>query len=208
MSEPRSNRTAAQRGMTLIEAAVAILILSVGVVAVAGLFATGVKYMSGSQYRFIAKTKAEEAVESVFAARDDQSLTWSQILNVQGTTGTDGGVFIDGPCPVNDPGADGLVNTADDQPGNIEYIVLPGPDGVYGTADDIQVPLNRLSRQIQITNVTGLTVNGNAVPLRQIIVTVYDASTSNGGAACGSNSTAGFNGIILYQIQTFISPYT
>jgi prepilin-type N-terminal cleavage/methylation domain-containing protein len=204
----KTNALAAQRGMTLIEAAVAILILSIGVVAVAGLFVAGVKYMSGSQYRFIAKTKAEEAVESVFAARDDQTLSWSQILNVKGATGTDGGVFIDGPCPINDPGADGLVNTADDQPGTAEYIVLPGPDGVYGTADDIKVPLSRLSRQIQITNVTGLTVNGNPVPLRQLTVTVYDASTSNGGASCGSNSTAGFNGIILYQIQTYISPYT
>jgi len=194
--------------MTLIEAAIAILVLTVGVVAVVGLFSVGVQYMNSSQYTFIAKTKAQEAVESVFAARDDQALTWSQILNVKGATGSDGGVFIDGPCPVNDPGADGLVNTADDQPGTVEYIVLPGPDGVYGTADDIKVPLNRLSREIQIRNVTGLTVEGNAVPLRSLTVTVYDASTSNGGAACGSNGAAGFKGVILYQISTYISPYT
>jgi hypothetical protein len=187
---------------------VAILILSIGVVAIAGLFATGLRFMGNSQYKFLAKTKAEEAVESVFAARDDQSLTWNQIRNVQGATGTDGGQFIDGPCPVNDPGPDGLVNTADDQPGTIEYIVLPGPDGVYGTADDIHVPLNRLTREIQIRDVTGLTVAGNPVQLRTLTVTVYDASTSNGSPACGSNATTGFKGVILYQIQTYISPYT
>jgi len=194
--------------MTLIEAAIAIVVLTIGVVAVAQIFTIGLKYMGNSQYSFIAKTKAEEAVESVFAARDDQSLLWNQIQNVEGATGADGGVFIDGPCPVNDPGPDGLVNTADDQPGTVEYIVLPGPDGVYGTADDIQLPLYRLHREIAIRPVTGLTVGGSPVPLRSLTVTVYDASTESGGPPCGSNATSGFKGVILYQIQTYISPYT
>jgi len=194
--------------MTLIEAAIAILVLTVGVVAVVGLFSVGVQYMNSSQYTFIAKTKAQEAVESVFAARDDQALTWSQILNVKGATGSDGGVFIDGPCPVNDPGPDGLVNTADDQPGTVEYIVLPGPDGVYGTADDIKLPLNRLTREIAIRPVTTVLVEGNPVQLRSLTVTVYDASTSSASPGCGSNATSGFKGVILYQISTYISPFT
>ena len=50
----------------------------------------------------------------MFKARDNRMLTWAQIRNVKGATGADGGVFLDGPRDVRDPGADGLVNTADD----------------------------------------------------------------------------------------------
>ncbi|HUK52654.1 MAG TPA: prepilin-type N-terminal cleavage/methylation domain-containing protein [Candidatus Binatia bacterium] len=205
MTQASKDNRNSQRGMTLIEAAVAILILTIGVMAVTALFATGMKYMGNSQYTLIAKTKAGEAVESVFSARDDQSLNWASIRNVQGSSGTDGGVFVDGPCPINAPDStDGLVNTALSVPtGTPEFIVLPGPDGVYGNGDDIQVPLTRLSREIVIRDVTGV-----SYPLRSIQVIIRDASTANAGAACGSNSQSGFKGVILYQIQTYISPYT
>jgi hypothetical protein len=193
--------------MTLIEAAIAILILSIGVVAVTALFATGLKYMSSSEYTLIARTKAEEAMESVFAARDDQTITWAQIHNVKGQTGSDGGIFLDGPLPINDPGPDGLVGTQDDYVsvnGSVptpEYIVLPGPDGVYGTNDDVQVPLTRLSREILIRDVNpAILVNGQPIPLRTLTVIIRDNSTAN--------PASGFPGIVLYQIQTYISPYT
>jgi hypothetical protein len=169
-----------QTGFTLIEAAVAILVLTIGVMSVSALFVQGLSLMGHSQDDLIAKIKAQEAIESVFAGRDDQNLTWAQILNVKGSTGSDGGIFIDGPLPVNDPGPDGLVNTADDQPGNLEYIVLPGPDGVYGTADDVQVPLAKFTREIKIrnvsTNLRSLTVivtyNSNGLP-RSYTITTY-----------------------------------
>jgi type II secretory pathway pseudopilin PulG len=167
-----------ERGFTLVEAAVAILVLTIGVTAVAVLFVRGLSLMGNSQDDLIARIKAQEAVESVFAGRDDQSLTWSQILNVQGATGADGGIFIDGALPLNDPGADGLVNTADD--GALEYIVLPGPDGVYGTLDDVKVPLAKFTREIKIrnvsTNLRSLTVivtyNSNGLP-RKYTITTY-----------------------------------
>jgi hypothetical protein len=139
--------------MTLVEAAVAVLILTVGVTAVAALFARGMQYMGASQDDLIAKTKAQEAIESVFAARDDQSLTWAQIRNVQGASGSDNGIFRDGPLPINDPGADGLVNTNDD--GALQFILLPGPDGLFGTADDVHVPLAKFAREIRIRDVAG-----------------------------------------------------
>ncbi|HTQ87534.1 MAG TPA: prepilin-type N-terminal cleavage/methylation domain-containing protein [Candidatus Solibacter sp.] len=179
MLRDSTNRRNRQAGFSLIESAVAIVILTIGVTAVAAVFVRGFSLMGNSQDDLIARIKAQEAVESVFAGRDDQSLTWSQILNVQGATGADGGIFIDGALPVNDPGADGLVNTADDQPGTLEYIVQPGPDGVYGTADDVQVPLAKFTREIRIRtvspNLRSLTVivtySSNGLPRRYTITT-------------------------------------
>jgi hypothetical protein len=166
---------------------VAIVVLTVGVVGVAMVFVRGFSLMGNSQDDLTARIKAQEAIESVFAGRDDQSLTWSQILNVKGASGSDGGIFIDGPCPINDPGPDGIVNTADDCPdGTPEYIVLPGPDGVYGTADDIQVPLTKFKREIQIRPV------GTNANLRSI--TVIITYNSNGVQR-------------TYTITTYISPF-
>ena len=180
----RQNRP--QAGFTLLEAAVAILVLTIGVTAVAALFATGLKYMGSSGDLFIARTKAQEAIESVFAGRDDQTLPWNSICSQNVSCGgqpVGTGVFLPGPLPINDPGPDGLVNTADD--GGPEYIVLPGPDGIYGTADDVKVPLTKFRRQITIQDVPG-------VPnLRSLTVTITYAST----------------GAVIYRIQTYISPF-
>ena len=183
MERNTTDHSKSQAGMTLIEAAVAIVVLTIGVSAVAAVFVQGLALMGNAQDTFIAKEKAEEAIESVFAGRDDQNLTWAQILNQKGGSGSDGGVFLDGPQPINDPGPDGLVNTNDD--GGLEYIVLPGPDGVYGTADDVQVPLVKFQREIKIRNVAG---NPN---LRTLTVIITNSAT----------------GVVIYQIQTFISAY-
>jgi type II secretory pathway pseudopilin PulG len=183
MREATSRRTEA--GMTLIEATVAILVLTIGVTAVAAVFVNGLRQMSTSQDTFIAKEKAEEAIESVFAGRDDQSLQWADIVNVVGVAGASGGKFLDGPQDIKDPGPDGLVNTIDD--GAEEYIVLPGPDGVYGTADDVEVPLYRFKREIKIRD-AGIP----NVSLRTLTVTITNSAT----------------GTVIYQISTYISPYT
>jgi len=177
MSGRMRRRKGGEHGFTLAEAAIAILVLTVGVTAVAVLFVRGLSLMGNSADDLIARVKAQEAIESVFAGRDDQSLTWNQILNVNGSTGSDGGIFLDAALPLNDPGADGLVNTADD--GALEYIVLPGPDGVFGTADDVQVPLAKFTRQITIRNVSAnlrsltvtITYNSNGLPRRYTITT-------------------------------------
>lgn len=137
-----------QAGMTLIETMIAALILTIGVAAVAAVYTQGVLFMGVSQDDFIAKEKAREAVESVFTARDTRLLTWAQIRNVAGGSGADGGVFVDGPLPINDPGLDGLVNTVDD--GALQTITLPGPDNLLGTADDVQIPLAKFTREIRI----------------------------------------------------------
>jgi len=150
-------------GFTLIEAMISIIILSFGVLSLAAVYAQGIMYASLTQYDYIAEKKAEEAVETIFTARDTKILTWVQIQNV-----AQGGVFVNGPQPLLDPGPDGLVGTADDNVNLPDSIIIgPGPDGILGTADDIVVNLNPwMKRTIAITAVTGET------NLRQITVTI------------------------------------
>jgi hypothetical protein len=133
------------------------------VLSLAAIYAQGIMYASLTQYDYIAEKKAEEAVETIFTARDTKVLTWAQIQNV-----STGGVFIDGARPLLDPGPDGLVGTADDNAALPDSIIIgPGPDGILGTADDLVVNLNPwMTRTIAITPVTGET------NLRQITITI------------------------------------
>jgi Prokaryotic N-terminal methylation motif len=155
-------------GFSLLEAVIATVVLAVGVLALAGVYAQGIFYTGLAQWDYIAQKKAQEAVETIFTARDTQLLTWSQIQNVTGVSGSDGGVFLDGPLPMLDPGPDGLVGTADDNPNLPDTVIIgPGPDGILGTADDQVVNLNTfMTRQIAIAPVP------NEPNLRQITVTM------------------------------------
>jgi type II secretory pathway pseudopilin PulG len=150
-------------GFTLIEAMISIVILSFGVLSLAAVYAQGIMYASLTQYDYIAEKKAEEAVETIFTARDTKVLTWAQIQNV-----AQGGVFLGGAQPLLDPGPDGLVGTADDNAALPDSIIIgPGPDGILGTADDKVVNLNPwMTRTITIAAVTGET------NLRQITITI------------------------------------
>lgn len=150
-------------GFTLIEAMISIVILSFGVLSLAAVYAQGIMYASLTQYDYIAEKKAEEAVETIFTARDTKLLTWAQIQNVSAN-----GVFVDGAQPLLDPGPDGLVGTADDNASLPDSIIIgPGSDGKLGTSDDVVVNLNPwMKRTIAITPVTA------EANLRQITITI------------------------------------
>jgi type II secretory pathway pseudopilin PulG len=137
-------------GFSLLETVVAIAVLAFGVLSLAAVLANGLAFMSMTQEDFIAQQKATEAVESVFTARDTKVVTWAQIENV-----VNGGIFLNGPQPLLDPGPDGMVNTADDVAANPDVIVGPGPDGILGTADDQIIPLSNFTREIKITDYPG-----------------------------------------------------
>jgi hypothetical protein len=170
----QTNRRHKQTGFSLLETAIAIVVLTFGVLALAAILTEGVLHVATVQYHLIAKEKAAEAIESVFTARDTRVLTWAQIQNL-----ANGGVFLDGAQPMNLPGPDALVNTgdenlptagpdgiagnADDGPG-LETIVLPGPDNILGNADDELRALTDFTREIQITNL--------GPNLRQLVVIV------------------------------------
>jgi prepilin-type N-terminal cleavage/methylation domain-containing protein len=159
-AQRKSSRRA---GFTLLEAMISIVILSIGILSVLGIYAQGIFFASLSQYDYVAEKKAEEAMEAIFTARDIKQLTWASIQNQ-----AQGGVFLNGAQPMLGPGTDGLVGTVTDETSAQEYITIgPGPDGILGTADDIKVNLNPwMKRTIAISAVTGET------NLRLVTVTV------------------------------------
>ena len=146
-----------ERGFSLAETVIAIGVLTTGIIGAAAVLVAGMQNLSSSPSDVIVAQKATEAVESVFAARDSHKLTWAQINNV-----SNGGVFLDAATSLTTPGADGLVNTADD--GAIETLVLPTGN----------VTLGGYTRKIQIVDVAG--ENGM---LRSITVTITYKSGSN-----------------------------
>lgn len=150
-----------QKGFSLLEVLVALGVLSFGILSLVAVFTTGVTFSDATQYDYIAEKKAEQAVEAIFSARNTGLKSWADIQNVSA-----GGIFLGGPQPLLSPGPDGIVGTANDNAAKPDVIIVgPGPDGIMGTADDITIPLNGMTREIQIFNLA----NPN---LRRIVVTI------------------------------------
>ena len=160
-------RVSTQKGFSLIEVLFALGILTTGILAAAAVMAAGVQNLSSSPGDVIVTQKAAQAVEAVFAARDSHKLTWAQIRNVNGGTGSDGGVFIDGPHSMTPAGPDGQVNTQDDS-STVETVhAARASDTLLGIGDDGHITLSGYTREIKIRDVTG--ENGQ---LRSIEVTI------------------------------------
>jgi prepilin-type N-terminal cleavage/methylation domain-containing protein len=162
-----------EAGFSLIETMIAMAILATGLLSLAGVFIMGLSQLSAGSASLIAREKAREAVESVHTARDTKTIAWCQIRNYGTTTGcADGaqGRFLTGAQELKTPGADGLVNTADD--GAVEVLDGPGADNVLGTSDDTHTPLTNYRRQIDIEDI--LMSNGQPNPnLRLLRVTIF-----------------------------------
>jgi prepilin-type N-terminal cleavage/methylation domain-containing protein len=175
--------TSGRAGFTLIEALVAMMVLTVGLLGLAQSFYVGMRHMSTSSANLVAREKAREAVESVHTARDTRTITWDQIRNV-----SNGGVFLDGAQSLQNAGDDGLVNTADDAAAGIETVRDPGPNGLFGDADDVLTPLVGFTRQIQIIELSPLDPD-----LRELRVTI----TYRVGSQTGS-----------YTLRTYVSAFS
>lgn len=130
----------------MVEALAAMLVLTIGLMAMAQSIVLGMAHAAVSQANLVAREKAREAVESVHTARDTRTITWAQIRNAD-----EGGVFVDGPQPLRQAGPDGLVNTADDP--DVLDVIGPGPDGLIGTADDVRA--EGFEREVVIEDVAG-----------------------------------------------------
>jgi len=147
-------RTAAQRGFTMLEVLISMVVLTIGLVSMLAMFSVALAATNTAQDDLTAKQIAQSTLESIFTARNTSQITFQQIQNV-----SNGGIFLDNLQTIKDPGPDGLDGTADDLvqnascPGPSTCLQLSGPDGVLGTADDVWVPLNNFQRQILIQNV-------------------------------------------------------
>ncbi len=165
----QSKSRSAQSGFTLIETMIAIAILGIGIVSLIAAFASAVGATQNAEQNLIARQKALQAIESVYAARNDQQISFAQIANI-----SNGGIFVSNATQLLCAGPDGLVNTADDVNcpasgpcvAGPECVVMPGPDGILGTPDDVAMSLGNFTRQIQITTVPGYTT------LDEVVVTV------------------------------------
>jgi prepilin-type N-terminal cleavage/methylation domain-containing protein len=143
-----------QRGFTLVEVMIAIVIMTIGMLAVMASFATAITATASAQEDLIARHKALDAMESIYTARNSQQLPFTSLQNIAA-----GGIFEPGALPLKCAGPDGIVGTADDVactapdtgaacPGGVECLVLPGPDGILGTADDVTQSLSNFTRAI------------------------------------------------------------
>ena len=175
----------AQGGFSLLEVMISIVLLTVGLVSLLGVFGLAMASTQGSQQDMIAKQLANEAYESIVTARNTAQINWDQIQNVGSTNcpisgNATCGIFVGIATspqfqPIYNSGADGIFGTADDSNAGEETLEEPGPDGKYGDADDVKIPLTGYQRAIQISPVYD--VDGNIVPtLRSVTITMQYAT--------------------------------
>ncbi len=149
----------AENGFSLLETMIAILVMTIGLLALIASFATAITATESAQEDLVARHKALDAMESIYTARNSQQEPFSALNNIAA-----GGIFLSGAQPLLCAGPDGLVGTADDVactapdtgaacPGGVECLVLPGADGVLGTGDDITQSLGNFTRTITFSNV-------------------------------------------------------
>lgn len=149
----RFNR--AENGATLIEMAVAMVILMVGLLSLVAAVGWGLN--TSQQLRAMSSTKmtVTSMLEQVETLRNTRRLTFGQLANEGFVNNANASQnfagFATGFQPVSvNPGPDSIYGTADD-------LIDDGPDNIYGTGDDyVNVGLARKSfaRQIVITSLS------------------------------------------------------
>jgi prepilin-type N-terminal cleavage/methylation domain-containing protein len=169
-------RRKCQEGFTLIEVMISIVVLTVGLVSLLGVFGIAMAATQTTESDLIAKQLATEAMETLYTARDTSNIQWEAIQN-NTVTNPDGttGIFLPGFQNIYLPGADGIVGTADDNAAGRQILTPPGADGTYGNADDIAAAYNlsNYQRQITISN-NDLVNNSGVLPgnLRSYMITI------------------------------------
>ena len=170
-------RKPAESGFTLIEVLVSMVVLTVGMVSLLGVFGLAMASTQTSQEDMIAKQLGNESYESLITARNTTQINWDDINNVGSPNcpvsgASSCGIFLTGTQQIYQAGADGIYGTADDaSSGARQTLKDPGPDGIYGTADDILIPLVGYQRTIVIAPLYDS--GGNLIAsLRSVTVTV------------------------------------
>jgi len=163
----RPQPTPGQRGFSLIEVMISMVIMTVGLVSLLGVFGLAMAATQSSEQNAIAKQLANEALESILTARETATIPWASIQN----TGA-GGIFLPGAQPIDCAGVDGIIGTADDAACGPQTLQQPGPDGIFGTADDVFMPLTNYTRTITITEATGPPPLNQPIPELNVVTIV------------------------------------
>ncbi|MGD0791796.1 MAG: prepilin-type N-terminal cleavage/methylation domain-containing protein [Terriglobales bacterium] len=190
------SRKQGEGGFSLLEVMISMVILTVGLVSLLGVFGLAMAATQSSQEDMIAKQLANEAYESIVTARNSSQLSWSQILNASscgsGVNPSSGGIFLSGTTALYKAGADGIIGTCDDMVAGEQTLEEPGPDGNYGSTDDVMLPLTGYQRTITI-----LPVTAGGVPvasIRSVTITVQ-------------YTTPQMNRQKTYTLNSYISQY-
>jgi type II secretory pathway pseudopilin PulG len=185
-------RTPRQAGFSLLEVVIAGAVITVGLLAILGLFGTALGATQSSQMDEIAHARATQTLESIYTARQTSQLTWDSINNTGTVTNGTPGIFTTGLVALSDPGQDGLDGTTDDVTPPA-LIHLPGPDGKLGNSDDQAISLSAFKRQIQISLALDPNTGATIPTLKQVVVTIQ---------------YPGPNGVArTYKVQALVSAY-
>lgn len=190
-----SCRAKKQSGFSLLEVLVSIFVITTGLVGLLGVMGMAMAATQSSEQVSVAKQLANEALESILTARETTQIQWSQIANGSCTVGQNCGIFLSGPQPIDNPGADGIVGTSDDAAAGAQTLEMPGPSGIVVTppgqpcaAPDVCQSLTNYTRTIAITPVAS---DGS---LNQVVITVTYTNPQ-------------FKTPQNYILQTFVSQY-
>lgn len=139
----------------MVEAIIAIFILTIGLIGTAAAVTYALEFSAISRNVTKAKLVVVASIEEIESLRNSRRLGFKQFANAGSVDNTDATNqflgFAEGFQVVSSsPGADGVNGTSDD-------LKMPGKDGVYGTTDDITdstLVREGYTRQIEITNLS------------------------------------------------------
>jgi type II secretory pathway pseudopilin PulG len=182
-----NNYVKKQDGFSLIEAVVAIFIMTVGLIGTAAALGYAIHYGTISRNVTGAKSIIVAQIEEIETLRNSRRLDFKQIANVGAVDNTDTPAVFNGfstgfkELSLN-PGPDGVTGTDDD-------LRDAGADGTYGTADDFDNPAlvrSGYTRQITITNLS------NSMKKIEITVRYFGSGGTVGeiGGVCYLNDEA------------------
>lgn len=110
-----------EQGFSLGETICAILIMTIGILAVLAAMSYAIRAVQESEYVTFSKENARSTMETVFSVRDlqlfdtngaESTYNWDTILV---KNADNAGIFLDGWTPIREsPGLDGIFGTADD----------------------------------------------------------------------------------------------
>lgn len=142
-----------QAGFSLIEAIVAIFVITIGLIGTAGALSYAIHFGSISRNVTAAKGMVISTIEEIETLRNSRRLDFKQIGNEGEIDNVGSPAYFSGfshgfqDVSIN-PGPDGVYHTSDD-------LTDAGPDGTFGTGDDFPNPAfarGGYRRQIIITN--------------------------------------------------------
>ena len=151
----KENPNKTQAGFTLIEAVIAIFILTIGLIGTAAAITYSLQFSTLSRNVSGAKLVIVASIEEIESLRNSRRLDFKQIENVGSVDNTNTPIVFSGfstgfsDISLN-PGPDGVNGTADD-------LRNWGADGTYGTGDDFDDPSfvrSGYRRRITITNLS------------------------------------------------------